>query len=51
LPPPRPLYFLCKWAKATCIVSTVIITDTILPFLVPVRFSILAAILPKAILA
>jgi hypothetical protein len=37
--------------KATCIVSHVLVMDTLLPFLVPLRFSILAALVPKAILA
>lgn len=44
-----PLYFLCAWCKATCLVSQVVITDTLLPFLVPLRFSILAALAPKAL--
>ncbi|KAI8473019.1 MAG: hypothetical protein J3K34DRAFT_412579 [Monoraphidium minutum] len=46
-----PLYFLCKWCKATMIVSHVMITDTLLPFLVPLRFSFLAAIIPKTLMS
>ncbi|WIA13188.1 hypothetical protein OEZ86_006474 [Tetradesmus obliquus] len=42
-----PLYFLCKWWKISCIVSQVIVTDTIMPWLVPLRFTFIAAILPK----
>lgn len=43
-----PLYFLCKWWKYSMVVSKVIVTDTIFPFLVPLRFSVLAVMLPKA---
>eukprot|EP00879_Flechtneria_rotunda_P008588 GHRR01008999.1.p1 GENE.GHRR01008999.1~~GHRR01008999.1.p1 ORF type:complete len:141 (+),score=33.23 GHRR01008999.1:406-828(+) len=42
-----PIYFLCKWCQITCTVSQVVITDTIAPWLVPIRFTFLAAILPK----
>eukprot|EP00775_Hariotina_reticulata_P011859 gene11859-12003_t len=45
-----PLVFLCKWWKFTCYVSQVMITDTVMPWLVPLRFTFLAAILPKALM-
>jgi hypothetical protein len=32
-------------------VSQVLVTDTIMPWLVPLRFTFLAAILPKALMA
>jgi hypothetical protein len=41
-----PLCFLCKWCRLTCTVAQVVVTDTIMPWLVPIRFTFLAA-LPK----
>lgn len=40
---------LLRW-KASCIVSQVIVTDTIMPWLVPLRFTILAALAPKVLM-
>jgi hypothetical protein len=45
-----PLWFGCTWWKATCIVSKVIVMDTVMPWFVPLRFTFLAAILPKALM-
>jgi hypothetical protein len=44
------LLLCCRW-KSTCIVSQVLVMDTIMPWLVPLRFTFIAAILPKLAMA
>lgn len=46
-----PIYYLCAWWGATCMVAQIIVTDTVMPWLVSLRFTLLAAILPKVIMA
>lgn len=46
-----PLYFLCHWWCATACVARAIVADTLLPFLVPLRYALLAALAPKALLS
>jgi len=45
-----PLCFLYKWCCFTFVVSQVVIKDTIMPWLVPIRFTFLAALLPAGLL-
>jgi hypothetical protein len=44
-----PLYFFCTWYRITCAATQVVVTDTIVPALIPLRFTILAALLPMAL--
>jgi hypothetical protein len=40
----------CRW-KTSCIVSQVLVMHTIMPWLVPLRFTFIAAILPELAMA
>lgn len=46
-----PVYLFCKVCKFTCTVASVIVTDTVMPWLVPIRFVVLTALFPKLVMS
>ncbi|KAL6758627.1 hypothetical protein V8C86DRAFT_1460048 [Haematococcus lacustris] len=42
-----PLCFLCTWMRASWTVTKVLVTDTIMPWLVPLRWTFITALLGK----